>query len=323
MKPTESKPSWRNWGDHPFVVLISAIASLITIIAFLTGKSAIASLLGASTQVSTNTLSAIRTSQPTTTNAPSPTQTAILPELTLGIGSTTMGKDDMTLLYVPAGEFTMGSDYGIFDELPIHVVNLDSFWVDQTEVTNARYALCVKDGGCKMPDFSKSYARDIYYGNSEFDNYPVIYVSWDDAKAYCSWAGRRLLTEAEWEKAARDDSGRIYPWGNNTPNDNLLNYDQNVGDTTEVGKYPNGTSLYGALDIAGNVWEWVADWYDTYYVSSSTSNPLGPASGTYRVLRGGSWNDKVNDVRSANRLRYIPANTNINIGFRCAVSATP
>jgi len=230
-------------------------------------------------------------------------------------------KDGMTLLYVPAGEFTMGSDNGNADEKPVHQVNLDAFWIDLTEVTNSMYAKCVKDGKCDPPSSTKSYTHDNYYGNSQFDNYPVIYVSWDNAKAYCTWADRRLPTEAEWEKAARGTNANVYPWGNNAPNSNLLNYNNVVGDTTAVGKYPNGKSLYGAYDMAGNVWEWVADWYsDTYYIGSPSSNPLGPDSGQDRVLRGGSWNHDYDFVRSADRNGYSPTITDSHFGFRCSRS---
>ena len=237
-----------------------------------------------------------------------------------------IGKDGMTLLFVPNGDFIMGSGNGDSDEKPIHTVDLDAFWIDKTEVTNAMYEECVQDRVCKLPSSTKSYARDSYYGNSEFDNHPVIYVSWEDAKAYCAWTSRRLPTEAEWEKAARGTEGRTYPWGKDAPNFHLLNYDRNVEDTTEVGKYPNGASPYGALDMAGNVAEWVKDWYDeTYYNNSPLSNPKGPIllSGLYRVRRGGSWSDDGNDIHSSARDRYLPNVTVSYVGFRCAKSATP
>ena len=256
-----------------------------------------------------------------------------------GVGSTTIGKDGATLVYVPAGEFTMGTDADdalagcqkfrsdcqrswFTNEEPPHTVNLDAFWIDQTEVTVQMYYLCVEAGVCKQPTSKGSYTHSSYYGNAEYDNYPVIYVDWNMAKTYCEWVDRRLPTEAEWEKAARGENALIYPWGNDAPNNNLLNHNDSVGDTTEVGKYPNGVSPYGALDMAGNVWEWVEDWYgDTYYASAPASNPLGPDSGQSRVLRGGSWYGYGRIVRSALRLGDHPSVTNVDIGFRCARSA--
>jgi formylglycine-generating enzyme required for sulfatase activity/uncharacterized caspase-like protein len=260
-------------------------------------------------------------SQPEQTNMP--TQTSILPTPTLGIGSTMFSdKDGMILFYVPAGEFRMGSDSGDADEKPVHTVTLDAFWIDQTKVTNAMYAKCVNEGKCDPPSSINSSTRDSYYGNADYDNYPVIYVDWNMAKTYCEWADRRLPTEAEWEKAARGESGRTYPWGNEAPNNNLLNYNRGyLGDTTEVGKYPDGASPYGALDMAGNVWEWVADWYDnSYYGKSQTLNPPGPISGADRVLRGGTWSGNDNGVRSALRSSSDPSDRFYAIGFRCASS---
>jgi len=274
------------------------------------------------------------TSQPSKTDTPSPTQTSVpqtqsnIPTTSnLGIGSTmTSEKDDMTLLYVPAGEFMMGSDNGALNQYPAHVVNLDAFWIDETEVTNAMYNKCVKDGDCNLPHSNESRSRDQYYGNSEFDLYPVIQVSWEDAETYCTWAKRRLPTEAEWEKSARGENGRTYPWGNARPNDNLLNYLWEQGaDTTAVGNYPDGASPYGALDMAGNVWEWVSDFYsNNYYRSSPTSNPLGPDTGDYynsRVIRGGSWDSE--NANSSYRGAKGQKSSEYNIGFRCAMSAAP
>lgn len=234
---------------------------------------------------------------------------------------TTSPKDGMPLALVPAGEFQMGSE-PYLDEEPIHKVDLSAFWIDQTEVTNSSYARCVKDGACQPPGLTTSYMRKAYYGNTSFDAYPVIYVDWNEAGSYCKWAGRRLPTEAEWEKAARGTNQRIYPWGDQPPDKSLLNYSFDVGDTSAVTDFPTGASSYHALNMAGNVMEWVADWYDSHYYSQSPAqDPGGPTSGTYRVVRGGSWLDNRNFIRSALRLFYEPGSAFLNLGFRCAVSA--
>jgi formylglycine-generating enzyme required for sulfatase activity len=268
-------------------------------------------------EITSTKIATTSTIQPTTTATKS---LAISTTTKLNIGSTDVGNDGMLLMYVPAGEFTMGSDSDS-DEQPIHQVHTEAFWIDQTEVTNAMYARCVNDNQCDPPNNINSDTHESYFGNSEFDDFPVIYVSWEDAKAYCQWAERRLPTEAEWEKASRGTDARIYPWGNAEPKDSLLNFNQNIGDTTEVGSYPQGASIYGTLDMSGNVWEWVNDWYDsTYYQNSPSSNPLGPSTGEYKVLRGGSWYDSDNSVRSANRDGSNPTYTNSNIGFRCSRS---
>jgi serine/threonine-protein kinase len=240
----------------------------------------------------------------------------------------------MILLYIPAGDFLMGatdaeiaqvqqtcSGCNLNEERPQHTVYLDAFWMDQTLVTNRMYAQCVQAGRCLPPSDKSSSTRQTYYGNPQFAQYPVIYVSWDDAQTYCGWAGRRLPSEAEWEKAARGTDGRLYPWGSQAPSETLVNFNRNFKDTTEVGKYPAGASPYGALDMAGNVWEWVNDWFDSnYYSTSPARNPPGPATGKFHVLRGGSWGISANGLRAAYRTSYDPAILLINVGFRCAVS---
>lgn len=259
-------------------------------------------------------------------NFPSFTQTP-------GIGSTMIGEDGMTLVFVPAGEFIMGSNEET-DEQPIHQVYLDAYWIDQTEVTNAMYAKCVDAHQCNPPSNSSSYTHPSYFGNSEFDNYPVLYVSWDDAVTYCEYVGRRLPTEAEWEKAARGEDGNIYPWGNVFDGDVLNFCDTNCSsdwadtttndgyeDVAPVGNYIDGVSIYGVFDMAGNVEEWVEDWFDeNYYQSSPSSNPLGPASGQFRVSRGGSSEEGSDTVRSADRNWDNPLFTFNSTGFRCALS---
>ena len=231
--------------------------------------------------------------------------------------------EGVTMRLVPAGEFTMGSESSN-DEKPIHRVNLDAFYMDIYEVTNALYQACEDAGKCAPPQQTSSYTRSSYYGNSQFNDYPVIYVDWNQAKTYCEWRDASLPTEAQWEKAARGDDGRTYPWGEGISCSQANYHDGNkycVGDTTEVGSYESGKSPYGIYDMAGNVWEWVADWYDSsYYGNSLSSNPLGPSSGEYRVLRGGSWYYGVNLVRSANRDGNSPDLILFNVGFRCARS---
>jgi hypothetical protein len=221
----------------------------------------------------------------------------------------------MSMVFVPPGEFIMGNN----------AVTLDAFWIDKTEITNAMYARCVQTGQCSAPGSDFSRTRSSYYGNPEFDHYPVIFVSWMDANHYCTWTGGRLPTEAEWEKAARGTDGRQYPWGNNDPLgfDGLLNYQ--AQDTTQVGIFPNGASPYGALDMAGNVSEWVADWLSPdYYSNPPASNPLGPDSGQYRVWRGGSWaNTSPERVHTYSRTGNLPTDTSSGIGFRCARDAAP
>jgi len=272
-------------------------------------------------------------------------------------GSRIAEKDGMRMLLVPEGEFLMGT----LDEdaeagesqKPQRNLFLDTFWIDQTEVTNAQFARFVQETGYvtyaeqkggayvyegegkwnELAGANWHFPRGTECEHEEFEVQPVVQVSWDDAKAYCEWAGRRLPTEAEWEKAARGTDGRTYPWGNEAPTGNLLNVcdsncplqwaDGNTDDghefTAPVGSYPAGASPYGALDMAGNVWEWVADWYgEEYYKSAPQSNPPGPENGNDRVLRGNSWSNGTSSVRAALRHNDPPADPNDERGFRCA-----
>ena len=219
------------------------------------------------------------------------------------------------LVHVHAGPFEMGSEGGFSNERPVHTVELDGFYIDKYEVTNAQYEAFVTTGDGLPSD----YADDNSFNGPQ---HPVVGVSWLDAQMYCGWAGLRLPTEAEWEKAARGSDGRTYPWGEGIDGDKA-NY-QNSGDafdngTTPVGHYPDGVSPYGAFDLAGNVWEWVWDRYDgEYYASSPSSNPQGPSSGSFRVLQGGARLGNLGFLRAAYRRGVGPAASGSVVGFRCA-----
>lgn len=259
--------------------------------------------------------------------------------------------DGMNQVYIPAGDFLMGASEDQFaqvvapcvewgdqqdvceswyeDEIPQHTVYLDAFWMDQTEVTNAQYALCVDTRTCKAPyDVQLKYDKGEYFGNPLYADYPVREVDWNMARAYCTWVGRRLPTEAEWEKAARGTDGRTYPWGEGV-DESKANYGRNTGDTgstSRVGSYPAGASPYGVLDMAGNVMEWVADWYaeDYYQTQTTWQNPTGPGQGIYRVKRDGPWMFGEELIRTTGRSQTKPAGRDSSLGegtgFRCAES---
>jgi len=277
---------------------------------------------------------------PTATSLP-PTDTAVPPTPTPGIGSTFVRAqtDGALMVYVPAGEFLMGSteDDGEIEgnEKPQHSITLDAFWIDKTEVTNMQYRLFAEDSGRGVPTVCAS--GEPTYDDGTKRDHPVVCVSWEDAEAYCGWAGARLPTEAEWEKAARGTDGRKYPWGSDFDGSRANYCDQNCefdwkdgraddgnARTAPVGSYPGGAGPFAALDMAGNVWEWVSDWYsETYYSNSPLQNPTGPGTGTYKVGRGGSWNNPPGHVRSAYRLRNNPTGRDIDLGFRCASAVSP
>ncbi|MBN1583608.1 MAG: formylglycine-generating enzyme family protein, partial [Anaerolineae bacterium] len=253
---------------------------------------------------------------------PTPTLTP-----TLGLGSTHISEQDgMVMVYVPAGEFLMGSPNAgqdaQDDEKPQHTVYLDAFWIDQTEVTNAMFARFVSDTGYETGAQARGWAwvlvgtqwKEVTGADWQhpqgpitsidgLDDHPVVQIGWDDANAYCQWAGRQLPTEAQWEKAARGTDGLVYPWGDSFDGSKLnfcdancfidwqdADSDDGYARTAPVGSYPAGASPYGGLDMIGNVWEWVLDWYGrSYYASSPDQNPTGPTTGEERGLRGGGW----------------------------------
>ena len=226
------------------------------------------------------------------------------------------------MVYVPQGDFVMGSPDGSHAELPSHKVWLEAYWIDRTEVTNGMYGMCVQAGKCQPPSNQASLTRSSYYDNPEFADFPVMFTTWNDATDYCKWAGRRLPTEAEWEKAGRGTDERDFPWGDEYPVCARLDYSRCVRDTVAVGSYPSGASPYGALDMAGNAWEWVNDWYgDYYYDESPLQNPPGPVMGNGHVVRGGgavSENDAVYVYHRSNQAGSSPGP-----GFRCVQSALP
>ncbi len=263
--------------------------------------------------------------------------------------------DGMVMVYVPAGSFMMGQENGDDNEAPLHEVYLDAFWIDQTEVTNAQFAVFMEDTGHVTtaeqdgwswdsgPDWFEVAGADWRHPrgpDSDIDgleDHPVVHVSWEDADAYCDWRGDRLPAEAEWEKAARGTDRRRFPWGNEFSADRLNSCDANCpvtsreesaddgyAYTSPVGTYQSGASPYGVLDMAGNVGEWTADWYqDNYYAQSPDSNPEGPASGSRKSERGGSWNVYPDEFSSLVTVRQgHPANHSASIiGFRCASSS--
>jgi serine/threonine-protein kinase len=253
-------------------------------------------------------------------------------------------KDGMNMVYVPPGIFSMGSLNGQSDEQPPHAVSLLGFWIDQTEVTNSQFAdflngvgnqeengvtwIDLLDGDVKIEE-----QNGQFVAQPAFTDHPVIEVSWYGAAAYCTWVGGRLPSEAQWEYAARGPENLNYPWGEEFDGEKANYCDQNCSQdwsdissndgfaqTAPVGSYPDGASWSGALDMAGNVWEWVNDWYDpSYYENSPQTNPMGPENGSTKVLRGGAWNIGSINLRGANRNTYAPAGQVDSFGFRCMI----
>ncbi len=258
------------------------------------------------------------------------------------------------MVFVPSGEFNMGSDRDMLkyarqlcqessgrlavatcqaaafvDEQPVHRVRLGGFWIDRTEVTNGQYRGCVEAGECDPPKLAASFMRAHYYDDPTFTSFPVVNVLWEMAADYCAWVGARLPTEAEWEYAARGPENRLFAWGNDFDKSRLnycdascpllsdKTYTDGYADTAPVGSFPSGASWTGALDLAGNVREWVDDWLGPYAAGEAV-NPTGPQTGDLKVTRGGSWYDTPDDVRGANRGGESLEYYRDNLGFRCA-----
>lgn len=258
----------------------------------------------------------------TDTSLSAETQTAVV-HASLAAEMTAVAKlvpEGMAL--VPAGEFEMGAEDASIqseaDEKPQHIVFLDAFYIDIYEVSNARYSECVNSGACEPPGDQK------YFNDPSYSQHPVVFMDWFQSQAYCEWRGRSLPSEAQWEKAARGGvAGRFYPWGSSNPDCALTNFWGKaggcVGGPSPVGSYSSNN--FGLYDMAGNVWEWVLDWYQvTFYSISPSSNPIGPESGFVRVVRSGSWGNSSVDIRISNRNSHNPDNGDSNTGFRCVSS---
>jgi formylglycine-generating enzyme required for sulfatase activity len=265
------------------------------------------------------------------------------------------GQDTPTIdmILIPAGEFFMGGDaeeaFGFCEEhrepfnfsecklswfesrAPIHTVTLDDYYIDKFEVTNGDYQVCVDEGVCSPPEKTSSLTREEYFGNPEFADYPVVWINWNKATTYCEWRGARLPSEAEWAKAARGTDGWLFPWGNEYAV--LLSntcglegeHVEGLSDTTPVGSYPDGASPYGVMDMAGNAFEWVADWYGRdYYQESPDKNPLGPPSGSRRAMRGSNYKcSYAHALQLTARWGDFPHMAYPAYGFRCASSSAP
>jgi len=305
-------------------------------------------------------------------------QATALPPLTVApapVNTRIRSADGMVMVYVPAGDFQMGQDgvwswmgsisdgtlglQGLTDQRPQHAVYLDGFWIDQTQVTVSMFRSFVQATGYETTAEREGYGHPYKAGPKEQewpqvegadwqhpqgprstaeDDHPVVQVSWDDAAAYCSWAGGMLPTEAQWEKGCRGTDARVYPWGSEFDERRLNycdaqcpverwsdpNYDDGYPYTSPVGSYPEGVSPYGAMDMAGNVWEWTADRYDSrYYATSPRENPRGSETGVKRVQHGGAWYDGGPSGWLTCTIRHatVPHNTADDLGFRCAVPA--
>jgi formylglycine-generating enzyme required for sulfatase activity len=270
-----------------------------------------------------------------------------LPPKCTAVGQTWVSPSDgVTLVCVPAGKFLMGAGeddpLAKDSEKPQHEVDLDAYWIDRTEVTNLNFGKCLAAGACHPKQYQTSAASYVPYSvHPDTQNYPALIYESEPAVEYCQWAGRRLPTEAEWEKAARGTDPRLYPWGNDPLDCSLANYyvcdpflsSRSTGPrcgnnehckTDQVDSYPVGASPYGALNMAGNVWEWVADWYEAdYYSQSPADNPKGPANGDFRVIRGGGATSISQDLRATRRASGEPEHyMDGQMGFRCAMDSS-
>jgi formylglycine-generating enzyme required for sulfatase activity len=259
------------------------------------------------------------------TNTLSKPEPAVIVVTPTSIPSTIIDFTSATLQFIPKGEFIMGSESGNSNVRPPHKVYLSDYYIDIHEVTNKQYKECVIDKVCDEPSNENTPLRNYYYNDSQYADYPVVWVTWNMAKTFCEWRDAQLPTEAQWEKAARSPDSRSYPWGEEISCKNA-NFAGCVGDTLVVGLFENGKSVYGVYDMVGNVSEWVADWYSEDYYSQDTQgqfDPLGPGNGDLRVVRGGSWYVKYNGIKIFERIARPPSFVDKDLGFRCVQNNVP
>ncbi len=324
----EQRTIWALLGLLVLIIGVSAVSILFNLPeeAVNSGPEATATFMSAVVEAAT-ALAPTPTPIPVPTEAPTPTPEPFITET----GS--------RMIFVPPGVFRMGTDEGEADEGPSHLVKMDAYFIDETEVTNAQYAMCVAAGVCNEPARRTATYHPAYYGSDTYDDYPVIFVNWFDAETFCGWRNARLPSEAEWEKGAGFDPDQAiilrYPWGDAFDGTKLNYCDSNCSlerrdtrfddghqDTAPVGSYVDGRSPLGLYDMSGNVMEWVSDWYDRkFYESSTDTNPLGPPDGEFKAIRGGSWLSSEDDLAIVVRSSFDPTVARANLGFRCAMDA--
>jgi formylglycine-generating enzyme required for sulfatase activity len=336
--PVPSGKADEQLGASPIEVISSAKTAVVDI------TESVAKAVGSSSRSFLEKVWGIDTNyRPKPVPSSHPSKSASAPEPKPGDKRTISAAGvDFTFVYVPAGPFMMGSEEHD-DEKPIHTFQTDAFWLLQTPVTNAHYRPFVEAGGYNKESWwtptgwqwrtKEKFTEPRLWKDKEWNEakQPVFGVSWYEALAYGNWLAQmtgeaiRLPTEAEWEKGARGEKGLKYPWGDQAPTDELCNFDGKIGNTTPVDRYPKGASPYGALDMAGNVWEWtVTKWLENYanYATLVDNNPEADASAR-RVVRGGAWGDDRDLVRAAYRNRYTPDDRYFYLGFRVVVSVAP
>jgi len=320
-------PEQRRWGAGVLAALLAAIAASLFYFSSLEkaaqatptptpGAGTPAAALPAATPTAVEVLPTPTSLPPPPTPTPRPTPT---PAPTLAAAEATREPTPFPvtdiMIEIPAGPFTMGSDTGAEDEAPAHEVNLPAFEIDKFEVTKADFAQFVEATGYQTDAEKEGRTKNWRSAAEDKDNHPVIFVSWNDAVAYCEWLGKRLPSEAEWEKAARGTDGRMYPWGNEWDPAKANAKETGLRGTAVVGSFGAGASPYGVEDIAGNVWEWTADWYEVYPGSNYKSDYFGQK---FRVLRGGAWFETPDFVRTTVRNANSETAASDDVGFRCA-----